>query len=154
MPDVTLARVDEMETIYEGVARRARAALGVTAWGRQVMTLPPDWDGYPNHSHDASTEEAGQEEVYIPLEGSALLTADGETYELRPGVMVRGRTRAEAPDPARGRGHPLHRPRRRSRQGLRRFSVDRARRATASGITGFPRDAALLGRFGLPAVLG
>jgi mannose-6-phosphate isomerase-like protein (cupin superfamily) len=89
MPDVTLARIDEMETIYDGIARRARATLGVTAWGMQVMTLPANWDGYPNHSHDAATEEAGQEEVYIPLEGSAVLVAGEERYELRPGVMVR-----------------------------------------------------------------
>ncbi|MGD9737323.1 MAG: hypothetical protein AB7V58_17200 [Solirubrobacterales bacterium] len=86
---MTIARIDEMETIYDGVARRARASLGVSAWGMQVMTLPPNWDGYPNHFHDASTEEAGQEEVYIPLAGSATLVADGESYELEPGVMVR-----------------------------------------------------------------
>jgi mannose-6-phosphate isomerase-like protein (cupin superfamily) len=89
MPDVTLATIDEMETIYDGIARRARATLGVSAWGMQVMTLPANWDGYPDHSHDATTEEAGQEEVYIPLEGSAVLVADEESYELRPGVMVR-----------------------------------------------------------------
>lgn len=89
MPDVTLATIDEMETIYDGIARRARATLGVSAWGMQVMTLPANWDGYPDHSHDAITEEAGQEEVYIALEGSALLLADDESYELRPGVMVR-----------------------------------------------------------------
>ena len=81
--------IDEMETIYDGIARRARAELGVTAWGMQVMTLPPDWDGYPDHAHDAGTEEAGQEEVYIPLAGSATLVAGGERFELRPGVMVR-----------------------------------------------------------------
>jgi hypothetical protein len=89
MPDVTCAIIDEMEPIYEGLARRARAELGVTAWGMQVMTLPPNWDGYPDHNHDETTEEAGQEEVYIPLEGSAVLVADGERFELRPGVMVR-----------------------------------------------------------------
>ena len=89
MTDVTYAIIDEMEPIYEGLARRARAELGVTAWGMQVMTLPPNWDGYPDHNHDESTEEAGQEEVYIPLAGSAVLVAGGERFELRPGVMVR-----------------------------------------------------------------
>jgi hypothetical protein len=49
MPDVTVKSIDEMEAIYGGLARRARAELGVTAWGMQVFTLPPDWDGYPNH---------------------------------------------------------------------------------------------------------
>src|SRR3981189_1459224 len=66
MPDVTYAIIDEMEAIFEGVARRARAELGVTGWGMQVMTLPPNWGDYPNHSHDVTTGEAGQEEVYIP----------------------------------------------------------------------------------------
>ena len=52
MADVTVASIDEMEPIYEGLARRARATLGVTSWGMQVMTLPANWDGYPNHRHD------------------------------------------------------------------------------------------------------
>ena len=89
MPDVTLVTFEEMEPIYEGISRRARASLGVTAWGMQIMALPPEWEGYPDHSHDATTTEAGQEEVYVPLEGSAVLVADGENFELRPGVMVR-----------------------------------------------------------------
>jgi hypothetical protein len=89
MSDVTLAVIDEMDSIYDGVARRARATLGVTAWGMQVMTLPPNWDGYPNHNHDATTGEAGQEEVYIPLAGSAVLVAGDERFDLHPGVMAR-----------------------------------------------------------------
>jgi len=47
MADVTVASFEEMEPIYDGLARRARASLGVTGWGMQVMTLPPNWDGYP-----------------------------------------------------------------------------------------------------------
>jgi len=89
MADVTVASFEEMEPIFDGVARRARATLGVTAWGMQVLTLPPKWDGYPNHRHDATVDDANQEEVYIPLEGSGLLHADGEVFELRPGMMVR-----------------------------------------------------------------
>jgi hypothetical protein len=87
--DVTVASFEEMEPIYDGLARRARATLGVTGWGMQVLTLPPNWDGYPNHTHDASVEDANQEEVYVPLEGSGLLYADGEAFELRPGMMAR-----------------------------------------------------------------
>ncbi len=89
MTDVSVVEIDEMETIYDGIARRARAELGVSAWGMQVMTLPPNWGGYPNHNHDASTGDAGQEEVYIPIAGSAVLEADGERFDLRPGVMAR-----------------------------------------------------------------
>jgi hypothetical protein len=50
MPDVTVAAIDEMESIHGGLVRRARAELGVTAWGMQVLTLPPNWDGYPLHA--------------------------------------------------------------------------------------------------------
>jgi hypothetical protein len=89
MADVTAVTFDEMEPIYDGLARRARATLGVTAFGMQVMTLPPNWDGYPDHHHDATVADANQEEVYIPLAGTAVLLAGEERCELRPGMMVR-----------------------------------------------------------------
>jgi mannose-6-phosphate isomerase-like protein (cupin superfamily) len=89
MPDVTIKSIDDMEAIYGGLARRARAELGVTAWGMQVFTLPPDWDGYPNHNHGSDAFDPNQEEVYIPLSGAATLVADGSEFELRPGTMVR-----------------------------------------------------------------
>jgi len=50
MPDLTVKSIDDMEAIYGGLARRARAELGVTAWGMQLFILPPDWDAYPNHN--------------------------------------------------------------------------------------------------------
>ncbi len=89
MADVTVAAVDEMEPIYEGLSRRARATLGVTAWGMQVFTLPPNWDGYPEHNHDDGAFDPGQEEVYIPLGGSGTLHAGDATFELEPGMMAR-----------------------------------------------------------------
>jgi hypothetical protein len=89
MADVTVASLEEMEPIHEGLARRARATLGVTAFGMQVLTLPPNWDGYPDHAHDAGGADPNQEEVYIPLEGSADLVAGEERFELRPGMMAR-----------------------------------------------------------------
>jgi hypothetical protein len=89
MPDVTYRQIDEMDPIHGGLARRARAELGVTSWGMQVLTLPPDWDGYPEHHHGPDAFDPDQEEVYVPLEGSATLIADGVEYDLRPGTMVR-----------------------------------------------------------------
>ena len=47
MADVKVACFEEMEPIYDGLARRARATLGVTSFGMQVMTLPANWEGYP-----------------------------------------------------------------------------------------------------------
>ena len=89
MPDVTVKSIDEMEAMYGGLARRARAELGVTAWGMQVFTLPANWDGYPNHKHNADAFDPNQEEVYIPLAGQATLVADDSEFELHPGTMVR-----------------------------------------------------------------
>jgi len=89
MSDVTVASIEEMEPIYDGLARRARATLGVSAWGMQVFTLPPDWDGYPEHNHDSSAFDADQEEVYIPLAGSAQLVAGEDSFDLEPGMMIR-----------------------------------------------------------------
>jgi len=87
--DVTVAAIDEMEPIYDGIARRARATLGVSAWGMQVLTLPPEWDGYADHNHDAGAFDPNQEEVYVPLSGSATLVAGEERFELVPGMMAR-----------------------------------------------------------------
>jgi mannose-6-phosphate isomerase-like protein (cupin superfamily) len=87
--DVSVATIDDMDPIHGGIARRARAELGVTAWGMQVLTLPPGWDGYPLHNHDETAFDPNQEEVYIPLAGSATLTAGDERFELTPGMMVR-----------------------------------------------------------------
>jgi hypothetical protein len=90
MPDATIKRVDEMETFYEGLVTRARAELGVTSWGMQVFDLPPSWGQYPNHHHgEGGDGDPGQEEVYIPLGGSATLVLDRERHELEPGVWAR-----------------------------------------------------------------
>jgi hypothetical protein len=105
MGDYTVKRVDDMEAIYGGIVRRARADLGVSAFGMQVMDLPPGWDGYPNHDHvnDFFDEnDLRQEEVYVALGGSATLRVDGETHELEPGVLVRvgaGQRRQLVPGP-------------------------------------------------------
>jgi hypothetical protein len=87
--DVTFAEIDSMEGIHGGLARRARATLGVTAWGMQVLTLPPDWDGYPEHDHGAEAFDPDQEEVYVPIAGSAVLVAGDQRFDLVPGTMVR-----------------------------------------------------------------
>jgi hypothetical protein len=55
----------------------------------QLMSLPPGFDTYPNHRHDAVVEDSNQEEVYIPIEGSGVLRCDDAVIELKPGMMVR-----------------------------------------------------------------
>jgi quercetin dioxygenase-like cupin family protein len=85
---VTVMRLEEMESTLGGVVIRARASLGVTAWGMQVMDLPPGFE-YPAHNHDEAAPDPMQEEVYVPLAGSATLELDDESYELTPGTFAR-----------------------------------------------------------------
>ena len=65
--------------------RPARAALGVSAWGMNVLELDAGCEGYPEHDHASD----GQEELYVVLEGEPVLVAGGEERPLRKGDMVR-----------------------------------------------------------------
>ena len=89
MTDATIKRVEEMESFYDGMVTRARAELGVTSWGMQVFNFPPGFEGYPNHNHAEGAVDPGQEELYVPLSGSATLQLDGEEHRLEPGVWAR-----------------------------------------------------------------
>ena len=51
MADYTAKRIDDMEAGFGGGFVKARAELGVTAFGLQVIQLPPDCDDYPEHDH-------------------------------------------------------------------------------------------------------
>jgi len=85
MADYTAKRIDEMEAIYRGGFIKARAALGVTSFGMQIIALPPDSHGHPEHDHG----EDGQEEVYLVLDGAAEIEIEGERLPLDTETMVR-----------------------------------------------------------------
>jgi hypothetical protein len=92
MADCTVKRTEEMETIFDGIVHRARASLGASSLGMQVMQFPAGWEGYPNHDHlnDSSDQnDLGQEEIYIAIEGSATLLVDGDEHVLERGVLAR-----------------------------------------------------------------
>jgi mannose-6-phosphate isomerase-like protein (cupin superfamily) len=85
MSDYTAKDIDEMEAAYGGGFVKVRAELGVTAFGLQVIRLPPNADQYPEHDHVAE----GQEEVFVPLRGSGWMDVDGEKVDLDPNTFVR-----------------------------------------------------------------
>jgi mannose-6-phosphate isomerase-like protein (cupin superfamily) len=85
MSDYTAKRIGEMEAAYGGGFVKARAELGVTSFGMQVIQLPPDYKDYPLHDH----AESGQEEVFLALKGSGWIEIDDERVELEPEVFVR-----------------------------------------------------------------
>jgi hypothetical protein len=94
MSDFTVKRVDEMERGFGGGFVLARASLGISSFGLQILDMPAGWAG-PEHSHEGMTGELaavandGQEEVYFGLEGTAFLKLDDDEVTLEPGVMVR-----------------------------------------------------------------
>ena len=61
--------------------RKVRRALGVTAFGVNVIVMPPRYEGF-NHYHDL------QDELYFVYSGRARVEVDGETRELGPGGLV------------------------------------------------------------------
>jgi mannose-6-phosphate isomerase-like protein (cupin superfamily) len=85
MADYTAKRINEMEASFGGGFVKARAELGVTAFGFQVIQLPPDYTEYPEHDHS----DTGQEEVFIALSGSGWIEIEGERVELDGDTLVR-----------------------------------------------------------------
>jgi uncharacterized cupin superfamily protein len=71
------ATIDELG---EGVFRKVRRALGVTAFGVNAVVLPPGTEWF-NHFHDE------QDELYFVHRGVAGFEVDGKTLELSPGGL-------------------------------------------------------------------
>jgi quercetin dioxygenase-like cupin family protein len=85
MADYTTKRIGDMESGLGGAFRRARAELGVSSFGVQVLDLPPNLEQFPTHDH----AESGQEEVYVTMSGTGWIDVDGERVDLDPETMIR-----------------------------------------------------------------
>jgi mannose-6-phosphate isomerase-like protein (cupin superfamily) len=85
MADYAVRRIDDMEAIVRGSFKKARAELGITSFGIQVIDFPPNVDGYPEHDHARD----GQEEVYVAMRGDGEIDIEGERIALDPETMVR-----------------------------------------------------------------
>ena len=91
MEDIVSKHVEDIAP-YEGPHaidgirfRHAAKALGVSAWGMNVLELDAGCEDYPEHDH----AHDGQEEVYVILRGSATLLVDGERHTMREGDLTR-----------------------------------------------------------------
>ncbi len=85
MADLTAMTIDELEASMGGGFKHVAKSLGLSSFGINILDIPPGFEGYPEHDHSAD----GQEELYIPIAGSARLDAGGESQVLEPGVVVR-----------------------------------------------------------------
>jgi uncharacterized cupin superfamily protein len=97
-PAAVVRAIDELPELFGGVIRLARAGLGITAFGVQIMDLPPD---YATESHDES--DTGQQELYVALRGSGAVVVDDGPLPLDGGHLVRvdagrGRVLRSGPD--------------------------------------------------------
>ena len=61
--------------------RKVRGALGVTAFGVNLIVYPPGYDGFA-HYHDE------QDELYFVHSGTARFDVDGDVRELGPGGLA------------------------------------------------------------------
>ena len=90
MPDITLKHLDEMER-YTGSFEHgqqfffAGKSLSLSKLGMNAIRMPPNWEHYPEHDHAAGNEEA----LYITLEEKGTLHAEGQTYPMQRGVLIR-----------------------------------------------------------------
>ena len=85
MADVTVKKIDELESSMGGGFKLVAQSLGVTSLGVNILDIPPGFSDYPEHDHS----EDGQEELYIPISGSATLEVEGEEHTLEPGTLIR-----------------------------------------------------------------
>ncbi len=91
MEDITVKSIESVAP-YSGPHeipgigfRHIREALGVTAWGMNVLDFAPNTTGYPEHDHVGD----GQEEVYVVLRGAVTLEAGGASKVLNAGDFAR-----------------------------------------------------------------
>ena len=85
MTDYTAKQIKDMQAGFGGGFVKVRAELGVTAFGMQVIQMPPDYSDYPDHDH----AESGQEEVFVVLSGSGWMDVEGERVEMDPETVIR-----------------------------------------------------------------
>ena len=91
MSEIQIKEIDDVEPYRgpqerEGIDFRAVGrALGVTAFGMNVIEMAPGASTYPEHDHSVD----GQEEIFFVLEGDATLRYDGEDQRVETGTFVR-----------------------------------------------------------------
>ena len=98
MSSYEVKKIDEMEAVYMGAFKRARAELGVESFGMQIIDMPPNFENYPEHDHAGD----GQEEVFVAMSGGGEIEIAGERFPLDGDHVARvsaGTTRKVWPGP-------------------------------------------------------
>ena len=75
--------IDELPTLWDGFAKLVRPGLEITAFGANIMDLPPD---YSTKSHDEG--DSGQQELYVALRGAGSVDIGDERLPLDADHLV------------------------------------------------------------------
>ena len=81
-PGVTIRSQEELERTGNWLL--ARRSLGLTAFGLNLVDIPPG-ESIPEHDE----LERDQEEVFVTLSGSPAIVVEGEEIELPEGALAR-----------------------------------------------------------------
>jgi mannose-6-phosphate isomerase-like protein (cupin superfamily) len=85
MSSYAVKNVDEMEAVFRGAFKRARAELGVESFGMQIIDMPPSYENYPEHDH----AHDNQEEVFIVMRGGGEIEIEGQRFPLDANNVAR-----------------------------------------------------------------
>jgi mannose-6-phosphate isomerase-like protein (cupin superfamily) len=76
--------IDELPSLWDGFAKLVRPGLDITAFGANIMDLPPD---YSTKSHDEG--DSGQQELYVALRGAGSVDIGDERLPLDADHLVK-----------------------------------------------------------------
>jgi hypothetical protein len=82
--EIAGSAIDDLPTLWDGFAKLVRSGLDITAFGVQIMDLPPD---HTTEAHDEA--DTGQQELYVALRGAGAVIAGAERLPLDPEHLVR-----------------------------------------------------------------
>jgi mannose-6-phosphate isomerase-like protein (cupin superfamily) len=82
--DIATAAIEDLPTLWDGFVKLVRTGLDITAFGVQIMDLPPD---YETEGHDES--DTGQQELYVALRGAGAVVSGERRFPLDPEHLVR-----------------------------------------------------------------
>jgi mannose-6-phosphate isomerase-like protein (cupin superfamily) len=85
MSDYEVKKIDDMEAVFRGAFKRARAELGVECFGMQVIDMPANYENYPEHDHTHDD----QEEVFLVMRGGGEIEIAGERFPLDDNHIAR-----------------------------------------------------------------
>lgn len=80
----TVSAIEGLPQLWDGAVKLVRAGLGISAFGANILDLPPN---YTTESHDEA--DTGQQELYVALHGSGQVLIGDQALTLDEEHLVR-----------------------------------------------------------------